>query len=139
MSGPPPAGGPVTPGLLRLDPPALLGGACAACGALRFPRRPLCADCQSDAIEERSLATTGTVYTFTIVRAAPPGYLGEAPYAIGLVDLPDGLRVTATLTADDLDELAIGDAVGLELLPLGAGPDTVVSFAFRRIGPGAAA
>ena len=139
MSGAATAGVPVAPGLLRVDPLALLGGACATCGALRFPRRPFCAVCQSDAIEERALATTGTVYTFTIVRAAPPGYVGEPPYAIGLVDLPDGLRVTTTLTADDLGELAIGDVVALELLPLGTGEDTLLSFAFRRTGAKAAA
>lgn len=132
------AGVPVAPGLMRIDPPALLGGACTACGALRFPRRPFCAVCQSDTIEERELATSGIVYSFTIVRAAPPGYAGEAPYAIGLVDLPDGLRVTTTLTADDLGQLAIGDAVTFELLALGTGDDALVSFAFRRTRPGAA-
>jgi uncharacterized OB-fold protein len=65
------------------------------------------------------------------VRAAPPDYLGEVPYALGVVDLPDGLRVTSTLVADDMDRIRIGDQVVLELIELGSGETRVLSYAFR--------
>lgn len=122
----------VEDGLFSQDPPALLAGRCAACGGLRFPRRAVCADCQGAEIEDVALSATGTLYTFTIVRMSPPGYLGETPYAIGIVELPDGLRVSATITAGDLDALQIGDDVAFELITLDGGDEPVVSYAFRR-------
>jgi uncharacterized OB-fold protein len=106
---------------------ALTGGRCAACGTLRFPIREVCPSCQHDVVEPVALSTTGTIYTFTVVRAAPPGYQGETPYAYGVVELPEGLRVTTTITADDLDAIAIGDHVAFELIAVG----DVTSYAYR--------
>jgi uncharacterized OB-fold protein len=126
---------PVEEGLFSEDPPALLAGRCASCGSLRFPRRAVCADCQGAEIEAVALSTTGTLYTFTIVRMSPPGYLGETPYAIGVVELPEGLRVSATITAGDLEGLQIGDDVAFELITLVGGDEPVLSYAFRRQEP----
>jgi uncharacterized OB-fold protein len=122
---------PVKEGLFALEPPALLAARCLDCGALRFPVAGICASCQSTRQETIRLSSTGTVFTFTIVHAPPPGYLGETPYAYGIVALPEGLRVTATLLADQLDEIAIDAACtfALHSLPGPAGP--VMSFAYR--------
>jgi uncharacterized OB-fold protein len=125
---------PVADGLFSVDPPALIGGQCASCGALSFPRRAWCPECQGSTIEEVALARTGVVYTFTIVHMVPPGYLGEAPYAYGVVELPEGLRVTTTLLADDLDAIEVGDPCSFELLELGAAAERVLSFAYRASG-----
>jgi uncharacterized OB-fold protein len=117
--------------LFTRDPEALRGGRCAACGALRFPVHGVCPACQSDRIESVALSTSGIVHTFTIVRMAPPGYIGETPYAYGVVELPERLRVTTTLVADELEAIAIGATCAFELLPLGAGESQVLSFAYR--------
>ena len=96
-----------------------------------FPRRQFCPECQRDTVEAVGLSTSGTVYTFTIVRMVPPGYRGEAPYAYGVIELPESLRLTSTLVADDLEAIDIGDPCEFTLLELGAGEDRVVSFAYR--------
>jgi uncharacterized protein len=119
---------PVREGLFTIDPPALIGGRCRACGTLRFPALDVCPACQADDCEQVALSTTGTVFTFTVVHMEPPGYLGEAPYAYGVIELPEGLRVTTTLLADDLGAIAIGTRCSFELITLG---DTVQSFAYR--------
>jgi uncharacterized OB-fold protein len=123
----------VEAGLFSVDPPALLGGRCERCGAMRFPHRNVCAVCQATNVSLAPLSTTGTVYTFTIVRNKPPGYVGDVPYAYGLVDLPDGLRVISTIAADDVEKIAIGDAVEFELLPIGSGEQAALSYCFRRV------
>ena len=122
----------VEPGLFQTDPPALLGGRCAACATLRFPHRAVCGACQGAEVEPVPLSHAGTIHTFTVVRRKPPGYLGEAPYAFGFVELPEGLRVISTILADDLEALTIGDPVHFELLTLGTGPDAVLSYCFRK-------
>jgi uncharacterized OB-fold protein len=116
---------PVRDGLFATDPPALLASRCGDCGALRFPAAALCATCQSEHVETVALAPEGELYTYTVVHAPPPGYRGETPYAVGVVELPDGLRVTATILGD---ALAVGDRVRFELHPVG----DVLSYAYRR-------
>lgn len=122
---------PVRAGLFTVDPPALIGGRCERCGSLGFPRREVCPSCQHDEIAAVALSTTGIVHTFTIVRMTPPGYRGEVPYAIGVVELPEALRVATTLTADDLEAIAIGDTCDVELITLGSGDDQVLSTAYH--------
>lgn len=113
---------PVREGLFSEDPPALLGARCEACGALRFPALAVCAACQHEGASEVALPDEGAVFTYTIVHAPPPGYAGEVPYALGVVELDGGLRVAATLLAADLGALRIGAPARLELFDL-AGPD----------------
>ena len=122
----------VEAGLFSVNPPALLGGRCEACGAIRFPHRNVCAACQATNLALVPLSTSGIVYTFTVVRTKPPGYLGDVPYAFGFVELPEGLRVIATVMAEDVDAIAIGDVVDFDLLTLGSEPDAVLSYCFRR-------
>ena len=50
----------------------------------------------------------GTVYTDTIVRAAPERFAADAPYQVIIVALDDGARVTARV---DGQMVAIGDRV----------------------------
>jgi uncharacterized OB-fold protein len=116
------------------DPPHLRGGRCDACGGLRFPVVQVCARCQSTQISAVPLSTTGVIYAYTVVRASPPGYAGKVPYGLGIVELPEGLRVESTLTAHDLTKIAIGDMVSFELIQLGSGVDAVTSFAYRHGG-----
>jgi scaffold protein (connect acetoacetyl-CoA thiolase and HMG-CoA synthase) len=127
---------PVLEGLFTTDPPALRGSRCTACGTLRFPYRELCPSCQSSAVEETALSTEGLVHTFTVVHAAPPGYVGEVPYAFGVVELPEGLRVATTLLAEDLGAIAIGDACRFSLLELTGGDEPLLSYAYRVAGRG---
>lgn len=123
---------PIREGLFREDPAALLGARCENCGALRFPALEVCARCQHEGATAFALPDDGTVFTYTIVHAAPPGYAGEVPYALGVVDLGDGLRVAATLLADDLAAVRIGAPCRLELFDL-AGTDGEVlrTYGFR--------
>jgi uncharacterized protein len=97
--------------IYSLDPPALLTSRCIECGARFFPRRGICGACFCDALEDTVSAGTGLIYTFTIVRSKGPGYEGPVPYALGIVELDEGLRVEVNLDARDLDQLAIGDRV----------------------------
>jgi uncharacterized OB-fold protein len=54
----------------------------------------------------------GIVYTETVVHSAPERYLGEAPYQIGIVEIPGLGRVTARILAQLPDAPAkIGDRV----------------------------
>ena len=76
-------------------------------GAL-LPPREVCRQCRSRDLAPRALRGEGTLASFTVVYQAPDGYDDQAPYAVGLVDLAEGPRLTAMLTDLDLDQLQIG-------------------------------
>lgn len=97
---------------------ALRGSRCADCGTTAYPRADRCPRCGARA-EPAELSGEGTLWTWTVQRYAPksPPYVpppgGFAPFAIGYVELPEGLRVEAVLTvdADEFARLAIGAKV----------------------------
>ena len=90
-----------------MEPPALLGVRCTACGKPSFPRAPDCPLCGAPDPEPVELSPTGTLWGWTEVTAPPPGYHGDVPYGFGVVELPEGVRVVTRLTAPVADyELA---------------------------------
>jgi uncharacterized OB-fold protein len=53
---------------------------------------------------------TGTIYTETVVHAAPEQFAADAPYQLVIVTLEDGKRLTARILGG---RVSIGDAVKL--------------------------
>lgn len=113
---------PVAEGLFVLDHngPRLIGSQCKSCGTLYFPEAISCRNpqCREKDISRALLPDTGILYSYTIQRYRPPPLFRMddwAPYAIGLVDLGEGLRVTAMLTGVALEDIQIGMAMRLIL------------------------
>lgn len=78
-----------------------------------YPADDTCPRCGGPA-DPAALSGAGTLWTWTVQRyapksppyQAPPG--GFVPFALGYVELPDGVRVAAVLDVDDLEEVRIG-------------------------------
>lgn len=94
----------------------LVAQACADCGALRSPPRPMCPHCNSVASEPRRLSGRGSVYTWVIPRYPPiPGF---ADAIVAVIDLAEGIRMVSNvrgiayedITADMPVEVAFEDA-----------------------------
>ena len=100
------------------DPPALLGSRCTVCGKTHFPRADACPYCAAEDPEPVELSRQGTLWAWTAVTAPPPGYRGEVPYGVGIVELPEGVRVIGRLTENDPGALTEGQAMELRVVPL---------------------
>lgn len=87
---------------------------CDACGKVHFPPRMVCSGCRGTTFSKTTLAAEGTVETFTIIRVPPTGFGSETPYAVGIVQLDDGVKVTAQIVDTELNDLQIGQRVRLE-------------------------
>lgn len=115
------------------EQPRLIGGACADCGAVSFPRPSSCARCTSQSIGERLLEPTGALWSWTIQRFEPKEpYIGPKPfepYGVGYVELADGVLVESRLTTADPDELEIGLPMELVVEPFAS----YLTFAFRPV------
>lgn len=114
-----PEGIPVRPGLFTTsassdDKPRLIAGKCPSCQEVSFPKRNVCPNCQHEGLEELLLSRNGKIFSYSIVMQQPrPYYKGPVPYALGFVELPDGVRVETLFTDCDNDTLQVGMAVEL--------------------------
>jgi uncharacterized OB-fold protein len=79
------------------------------------------------------LATEGTVFSYTIVRVPVPGYAGPVPYGLGVVELPDGIRVNTMLVAEPLETLSIGAPVRIRLVQVGTEQNPLLSYGFALV------
>ena len=117
------------------DPPALLASRCGTCGSVLFPRVDACTYCATERPEPLDLIGPGTLWAWTAVTASPPGYEGEVPFGMGVVELPEGVRVITRLTESDLDALEAGQTMELRIVPLhrDAEGQEVVTYAFAPV------
>lgn len=129
--------------LLRLDEGnvALLGSRCAGCLTHYFPRAVSCRNpaCDDKTLVDVELGREGVLYSWTVQHYRPPALfrLDEwEPAAVGLVELPEGLRVLAALTGAAPGEIPIGTAMRLTTLRLFADDDgrPVVTYAYEPAG-----
>jgi uncharacterized OB-fold protein len=122
----------VRDGMFTLDdPPRLLGGRCDDCGRHHFPRLTTCPYCSSIRIVDATLSSNGTLWGWTAVTAAPPGYRGDVPFGFGVVELPEGLRVITRLSYP-VDDFTFGMPMTLRLVHLHDADDgdAVVTYEF---------
>ena len=89
-------------------------GKCTKCGKVFFPPRVVCNGCRGRAFETVELPKTGSVETFTVIRVAPSGFAKQVPYAVGVIRLDDGVKLTAQIVDCDVEKITIGDPVRLE-------------------------
>lgn len=86
---------------------------CPQCRRFQHYPKPVCAGCWTGELEWRELVGTGTVYTFSVVHRGPSKEFSDTPYAVGLIDLDEGIRMMAGISAPGLTQLRIGDRVHL--------------------------
>jgi len=89
----------------------LIGIKCGGCGALAIPPRELCPECGRREWAPVPLSGDGEIASFTVIRIAPRGHAGDAPYAIAAVRLVEGVSLLGRVVDIPFDELAIGRKV----------------------------
>ncbi len=86
----------------------LIGTKCRSCGEYFLGKKRLCGKCFKSDLEEVTLSQKGELYSYTIIHVAPPGWTGGVPYAIGSVELAEGMRVDSQIVGCDFKSLKVG-------------------------------
>jgi uncharacterized OB-fold protein len=87
---------------------------CKKCGIVLFPPRLICPECKGREFEDTKLAEKGKVLTYTIIRVPPHQFVDQAPYAVGIAELDDGVKLTGQIVDCDFEDLKIGQRVKIE-------------------------
>jgi uncharacterized OB-fold protein/acyl dehydratase len=89
---------------------------CGACGTLRHPPGPMCADCGQPQTGDYLVAGgTGEIYSY-VVHHHPPVPGRKTPFTVALVELPEGVRVLGELRGIPPDHVRIGMPVRSALI-----------------------
>jgi uncharacterized OB-fold protein len=105
----------------------LTGIRCGQCGELAIPPKEFCPACQERAWEPVPLQGNGTIASFTVIRVPPRGRAAEAPYAVAVVRLDEGVSLLGRIVDIPLDTLKVG--LRVRFRPLVYDNQTVIGFA----------
>lgn len=74
---------------------ALIGNKCTSCGQIFFPKAFFCFKCFGKSMKDVTFSRRGKLYSYTMCHL--PASHFQPPFYVGLVDLPEGVRVFAPL------------------------------------------
>ena len=87
---------------------------CNDCGKVSIPARRICPECRSESMQKIMLSRSGHVVTSTVIRTPPDDLVMESPYAMAIVETPEGARLMSQVVDCDPEEVMPGMEVTLE-------------------------
>ncbi|MFG3168058.1 bifunctional MaoC family dehydratase N-terminal/OB-fold nucleic acid binding domain-containing protein [Streptomyces sp. NPDC048200] len=86
---------------------------CTGCGTLRFPWLPGCNACGGPEWDTVEASGEGTVYSYVVMHH-PSFPAFDPPYAVGLIELAEGVRMVSNVVGVPHDRVRVGLPVRLE-------------------------
>src|SRR5207249_10301516 len=90
---------------------------CVRCKHVMVPPRSICPNCRSIQVEWVQLSPRGKLVTYTGVHVAPPQFKHMTPYAAGIVEMPEGVKVPSIIRTSRLDSRKIGMELEVDFRP----------------------
>jgi uncharacterized OB-fold protein len=103
---------------------------CTGCGTLRHPWLPGCNACGCLEWDTVEASGEGTVYSYVVMHH-PPFPAFEPPYAVGLIELAEGVRMVSNVVGVPYDKVRIGLPVRVEFRRYEDDDGTLVLPVFR--------
>jgi uncharacterized OB-fold protein len=121
-----------------LDQAKLMGSRCRQCGQRFVPPCLICRRCQADEMEWVEMPLEGKLAAFTTIHVgqssmAAEGYDRDNPYGVGVIELEEGVRVSAQLTGVDArqpEKIQIGMPLKARFLKRGKAGESRTVLAF---------
>lgn len=110
----------------------LLANRCKSCGQVFFPKASFCLSCLNEGMEELKLSRRGKLYSYAI--GYMPSSHFQPPYAIGYVDMPEGVRIFAPLEIMEDKPFSVGMDVEVMIEKLWHEDDKeVIGYKFKPV------
>lgn len=117
----------------------LMGARCTQCGNTYAPPRAICPKCHSEDLEWVETSGKGKLSAFTVIYSGPTfmveqGFDRKNPYVSGIVELEEGIRISARITGVDPsrpEEIRIGTPLNVDFLEFGEGEAKKTYLAFK--------
>lgn len=104
-----------------LEQGKLMAGKCLKCEKNHLPPRPLCDNCYGQDFEWVEVSGKGKLLTYTVIHVAPPQFQALAPYAVGIVQLENGLKIPGIISDIDSEQLKVGMELIIDFAACAAG------------------
>jgi len=117
----------------------LMGTRCKKCQAVYLPPRQICLKCQSTDVEWLPMKGEGKLITFATIAVGTSAMVAEGydryrHYCCGIVELDEGLRVSARIVGVDSqnpESIEIGTPMTIEF-PEAEGKSSILTFRARQ-------
>lgn len=117
----------------------LIGSRCHECGKNSVPQRKICPQCHSENAEIIEFSGNGKLVAYTVifvppVKMAAAGYSAKNPYCVGIVELPEGPRVSAQILNVNLENpenIQIGTSLRMATIKVGHAEEEETLLAFE--------
>ena len=110
----------------------LLANKCKSCGQVFFPKAVFCLTCLNEDMQELKLSRNGKLYSYTIGHM--PSMHFVPPYAIGYVDMPEGVKIFAPLKMMEDKPFKIGMDMEVVIEQLWQeGDNEVIGYKFKPL------
>jgi uncharacterized OB-fold protein len=86
----------------------LMGVVCAKCKKVTVPPRSLCPHCGNNDMNWTELPNKGKLVTYTVIHVSPAQFQELSPYAVGIVEFTEGVRLPGMIRNVKLENLKIG-------------------------------
>ena len=107
---------------------------CSKCDKVFFPPRIICDSCKGESFETTILPRDGKIVSYTVVHTPSSNFSEEAPFAVGVIDLGDDVKITAQVVDCDEDELKVGAPVRMEFRKLQeAGESGILCYGYKAV------
>jgi uncharacterized OB-fold protein len=82
---------------------------CAGCAALRFPPREICSACLATEATWQPVAGRGVIFSYNVMHQIyHPGFAAAVPYAVVVVKLEEGPKITSNLVGCPPEAITVG-------------------------------
>jgi len=111
----------------------LVASKCVKCGQVFFPKKSLCLNCMGSDLKIINLSPRGKLYSYSTVYLNSEHF--QAPYTVGWIDLPEGIRIFSQIRGWQENPLKTGMDMRLSIEQLWKTEDSeVVGHVFRPEG-----
>jgi uncharacterized OB-fold protein len=87
----------------------LLVQRCAGCAALRFPPREICSACLATEATWQPVSGRGVIFSYNVMHQIyHPGFAAAVPYAVVVVKLEEGPKITSNLVGCPPEGITVG-------------------------------